>query len=158
MASPDNALQSGLYARLIGYAPLTAALGGKKVYDFVTPKLVAPYVVIGEDTLTEFDTKTEQGWDCTVTIHVWDFERAGRKSVKNLLSLIHDALHRQEASVTVADFSLTEIRCEFQTTIQETGVEGENDHYYHGVARYRALLEPVTAVTITQASWPVVLF
>ena len=27
MASPDNALQAGIYSRLTGYAPLTAAIG-----------------------------------------------------------------------------------------------------------------------------------
>lgn len=142
MPSPDNALQAGIYVRLTGYAPLTSALGGQKVYDLVPPKLSGPYVVIGEDTLGEWDTKTGSGWNCTITIHVWDFEKAGRKSVKNLLSLIYDALHRQETLIPVAGFTLTEIRWDdFQTTVQETGIEGENDHYYHGVARYRALIE-----------------
>jgi hypothetical protein len=141
MPSPDNALQAGLYVRLTAYDPLLAALGGQKVYDYVSPKLAAPYVVIGEDTLTGDNTKTELGWDCTVTIHVWDFERAGRKSVKTLLSLVYDALHRQEDQITLAGFSLVEIVNEFQTTIQETGIEGENDHYYHGIARYRALID-----------------
>ena len=143
MASPDNALQAAIYTRLTNYAPLTTALGGPKVYDFVSPKLAAPYVVIGEDTLTEWDTKTESGWDCTLTIHVWDFEKAGRKSVKSLLSLLYDALHRKEATVPLTGFILTELRWDgFQTSIQETGIEGENDHYYHGVTRYRALVEP----------------
>lgn len=142
MASPDNALQAGIYARLIGYAPLTQALGGQKVYDFVQPKLVAPYVLIGEDTLVDFSTKTENGWDATITIHVWDFEKAGRKTVKNLLGHIYDALHRKEANVTVTGFTLVELRWDgFQTAVQETAIEGENDHYYHGIARYRALIE-----------------
>jgi hypothetical protein len=142
MPSPDNALQAAVYARLTNYAPLRQALGGQKVYDFVQPKLEAPYVVIGDDTLGDFSTKTENGWDCTLTIHAWDFEKAGRKSVKALLGHIYDALHRQEASVSVAGFSLIELRFDgFQTTFQETAIEGANDHYYHGVARYRALLE-----------------
>lgn len=142
MPTPDNALQAGLYARLTSYAPLTQALGGQKVYDFVQTNLIAPYVVIGEDTMTDDNTKTEAGWDCTLTIHVWDFEKAGRKSVKNLLSLIYDALHRQESAVSVAGFTLVELRWDgFQATVQETGIEGQNDHYYHGVTRYRALLE-----------------
>lgn len=142
MPSPDNALQAAIYTRLINYAPLTTALGGDKVYDFVQPKLVAPYVVIGEDTLNDNSTKTENGWDCTLTIHAWDFEKAGRKSVKTLLGQIYDALHRQEDAVTVAGFTLTELIWDgFQTTIQETAVEGENDHFYHGVTRYRARLE-----------------
>jgi Protein of unknown function (DUF3168) len=143
MPSPDNALQAAVFQRLTAYTPLTAALDGRKVYDYVSPGHAAPYVVIGEDTLADNSTKTENGWDCTLTLHVWDFEKAGRKSVKNLLSLIFDSLHRQESAVTVAGYALTELRWDgFQDTIQETSIQGENDHYYHGVTRYRALLEP----------------
>jgi len=158
MPSPDNALQAALFKRLTTYAPLTSALGGQKVFDFVTPQLVAPYVVIGDDTLTEWDTKTEDGWDCTLTLHVWDFEKAGRKSVKNLLSIIHDALHRQEASLTLVGFTLVSLAREFQDSFQDISEEGANDHYYHGVARYRALLEPAPVITVTSGGWPVVFF
>ncbi len=140
MSSPDNALQAGLYTRLTGYAALTTALGGAKVYDHTPQGTAGPYVVIGEDTLTDWDTKTKQGWEATVTIHVWDFEKAGRKSVKTILSHIHDALHQQEANITVTGFNLVQIRREFQQTLQETAVEGEADRYYHGVARYRAVI------------------
>jgi hypothetical protein len=145
MASPDNALQAGIYSRLTGYSALTAALGQdaqgrEKVYDHVPQGVTAPFVVIGEDTLSDWDTKSKAGWEATVTIHVWDFEKAGRKSVKTLLGHIHDALHQQEANITVSGFSLVQIRREFQQTIQETAVEGQNDHYYHGIARYRAVI------------------
>ena len=158
MPSPDNALQAGIYARLAGYAPLTAALGGQKVFDHVPAKFPPPYVRIGEDTLSEFDTKTEEGWDCTITIHAWDFEKAGRKSVKELLSHIFDALHRQELNMAVAGFTLVEIRREFHDTFQEVGIEGSSDHYYHGVARYRVMLEPVPTAIVTSGEWPVVFF
>ncbi|WP_152051826.1 DUF3168 domain-containing protein [Tautonia marina] len=142
MPTPDNALQAGIYARLTGYAPLTTALRGQRVFDYVQPKQSAPYVVIGDDTIGDFSTKNGNGWDCTLTIHVWDFEKAGRKSVKALLGHIYDALHRQEASVSVSGFALIELRFDgFQATFQETAIEGENDHYYHGVARYRALVQ-----------------
>lgn len=138
MATPDNALQAAIYTRLTNFSALTAALGDNNIFDFVQPDQNPPYVVIGEDTLTDDSTKTEGHWDCTVTIHVWDYEKAGRKSVKTLLSHIHDALHRQEVNISVSGYGLTEIRLEFQQVIQETGVEGEGDHYYHGIARYRA--------------------
>src|SRR5262245_7600773 len=138
MASPDNALQAGIYTRLTGYSALTTALGGSKIYDHVPQGTAGPYVVIGEDTLTEWDTKTRSGWDCTITIHAWDFEKAGRKSVKTLLSHIHDALHRNEANITVTGFTLVDIHRDFHTTIQESAIEGEIDAYYHGIARYRA--------------------
>lgn len=140
MGSPDNALQTAIYTRLTGYAALTTALGGSYVYDHVPQGQDAPYVVIGEDTLSDWDTKDTDGWECTVTIHAWDFAKAGRKSVKTLLGHIHDALHQQEANITVTGFNLIQIRREFQQTIRETGIEGESDHYYHAIARYRAVI------------------
>ncbi|MCE9566368.1 MAG: DUF3168 domain-containing protein [Planctomycetes bacterium] len=140
MSSPDNALQAGIYSRLTGYSALTTALGGSKVYDFVPENATPPYVVIGDDTAIDWDTKSKYGWEFTITIHVWDFEKAGRKSVKTLLSHIFDALHQQEASITVSGFTLVQIRREFQTTFQDASEEGQNDRFYHGVARYRAVV------------------
>jgi hypothetical protein len=140
VSSPDNALQAGIYTRLTGFATLTA-LVSTRVYDFVPESAAAPYVVIGDDTATDWDTKDTQGWEFTVTIHCWDFEKAGRKSVKTILSAIHDALHQQESNITVSGFNLVQIRREFQQTFQETAVEGQNDRYWHGVARYRAIVQ-----------------
>lgn len=144
MSQPINALQVGIYNRLTGYSALTTALGGSKVYDHVPQNTAAPYVLIGDDTLIESDTKTANGWEVTLTIHCWDFEAAGRKSVKALLDHIYDALHKQESSVTVTGFSLTYLHCEFQETFQEQS-EGPSDKYYHGVQRFRALITDTTS-------------
>jgi hypothetical protein len=141
MASPGNALQKGLYDRLIGYSALTTALGGNKVYDHVPQETDAPYVIIGADTLLDASSKSNNKWEATVTIHAWDFEKAGRKSVKTLLSNLYDALHQQESNITLTGFTLVQIRFDFEETYQETAVEGANDHYYHGVQRYRAFIQ-----------------
>ncbi len=141
MGTPSNALQAALYTRLTGYAPLAALLGANQVFDHVPQGVSAPYVVIGADTMTDGDTKTQAGWDCTVTVHCWDFERAGRKSVKAILSALYDALHQQEGGITVTGFTLVNFRFEFEETFQETAVEGDTDRYYHGVQRYRAFVQ-----------------
>lgn len=141
MASPDNALQAALYTRLNNFAALTAALGANKVFDFVPETAQPPYVVIGDDTAADWDTKTRFGWEFTVTLHAWSFEAAGRKEVKAILSHVFDALHQQEASISVAGFALVQIRREFQQTFRETAAEGQNDRYWHGVARYRAVVQ-----------------
>jgi hypothetical protein len=140
MSLPLNALQAGIYTRLTGYSALTTALGGNRVYDHVPQGQAAPYVVIGEDTATESDTKTNNGWDFTITIHCWDYEKAGRKSIKTLMGHIYDALHKSASNVTVTGFSLVYLRCEFQQSFQETAIEGESDRYYHGVQRFRAYI------------------
>ena len=145
MSNPLNALQAGIYARLTGFSGLTAILGTDgegfaKVYDLVPQHVSAPYVLIGDDTAIDFDTKTHLGWDFTVTIHCWDFEKAGRKSVKEIMKQIYEALHEKENAVVVAGVTLVLLRCDFQQTFQEQAVEGAGDHYYHGVQRFRALV------------------
>ena len=108
------------------------------IYDFAPESAQPPYVLIGDDTLTDWDTKSKFGWECTVIIHAWSFEKAGRKEVKTILGHVFDALHQQ--SLTVTGFSLIQIRRDFQQTFQESAIEGQNDRYWHGVARYRAVI------------------
>ena len=140
MSGVFNAFQEGLYNRLISYAPLTALLGGTKVYDHVPQGTDAPYVVIGEDTSIDFDTKTNNGWELTLTIHCWDFVKKGRKSVKNLMASIYEALHEKETSVSVAGYKLVLIRNEYAESFQDTTIDGGADDYYHGVLRFRAII------------------
>jgi len=144
MSFPLNALQVGIHTRLIGYSALTTALGGSFVYDHVPQGSNAPIVVIGDDTTVDFDTKSNNGWDFTITIHTWDFEKAGRKSIKTLMGHVYDALHHAESSITITGFSLVQIFQEFSQTFQETASEGASDHYYHGVQRFRALITDTT--------------
>jgi hypothetical protein len=141
VGTPANALQAGIYTRLTNYAPLTALTGVNKVYDFAPASAQPPYVLIGDDTAIDWSTKGTSGWETTLTIHCWDFEKAGRKSVKAIMSTIYDALHRQEASITVSGFALVEIASEFEQSFQDTSEIGPSDHFYHGVQRFRALIE-----------------
>lgn len=145
MSNPLNALQTGVYSRLTGFAGLTALLGtdsdgAVKVYDHLPQGSTAPYVVIGDDTAIDSDTKTHNGWEVTLTIHCWDFEKAGRKSVKEIMRQLYEALHNCENAVVVAGSTLVLLRCEFQQTFQEQAIIGAGDHYYHGVQRFRALI------------------
>ena len=140
MANPLNALQAAIYTRLTGYSALTTALGGSKVYDHVPQNTDAPYVVIGDDIVVESDTKTSNGWGVTLTIHCFDFEKAGRKSVKTIMGHIYDALHKSETNITVTGFTLVYLTCEDQLSYQETAYEGSGDHYYHGVQRFTAFI------------------
>jgi hypothetical protein len=140
MGTPSNALQAGIYTRLTNTAALTSLIGSNKVFDFVPETATAPYVLIGDDTSINWDTKSNNGWEATLTIHVWDYEKQGRKSVKAVMSAIYDALHLQQANITVSGFTLVLIRWEYGETFQDTSVAGQSDNFYHGVQRYRALL------------------
>ena len=142
MTTPSNALQVAIYARLKGFSALTSLLKAPtSVFDFVPESAKPPFVVIGDDTAIDWSSKSGNGWEATLTIHAWDFEKGGRKSVKAILGAIYDALHRQEASIAISGFTLVEIAFEFEQTFQEAAAEGQGDRYYHGVQRYRALIE-----------------
>jgi hypothetical protein len=105
------------------------------VYDNVPDNAQAPYVVIGDDTLTEYDTFGELGFEATVTIHSWSVYR-GRKQVKEIMGSIYDALHRAE--LTVTGYNLIGCDCEFSETFLESdGVTR------HGVQRFRILIREI---------------
>jgi Protein of unknown function (DUF3168) len=142
MGTPANALQAAIYSQLMGFPALTS-LVGTRIYDFVPPEAQPPYVKIGDDTAIDWSTDTESGWSMTVTIHCWDFEVGGRKSVKAIMSAIYDALHRQEASIDVQGFNLALLQWEFEQSFQDPSEVGQGDHFYHGVQRYRALVESI---------------
>ena len=131
-----NAVQKAIYQRL------SAALS-VPVYDHIPQGAAFPYVVIGADTAIPWDTKSSAGQEYTLTVHCWDALKAGRKSVKAVMDAIHAALHRQEALIPVEGASLTEIVQEYAESFQETGYEGDSDHYYHGVQRFRAMVEDI---------------
>lgn len=134
MPTGSNALQSAIYTRL------TSELS-EDVYDHIPQNASYPFVVIGADTVLPWDTKVGLiGFEFTVMIHAWTKPAAGRKSVKAILSDIYDALHHQESNISPSGYSVILFRFEFEDTIQET-FEGDSDHYYHGVQRYRALIQ-----------------
>jgi hypothetical protein len=102
------------------------------VYDDVPDNAIAPYVVIGDDTLLEFDSDFGIGFEATITVHSWSKYR-GRAEVKGLMGLIYDALHRAE--FTVQGYNLLGCDCEFSETFLESdGVTR------HGVQRFRILI------------------
>jgi hypothetical protein len=127
-----NVLQVGIFNRL------KSQITTIPIYDFVPQSVAAPYVVIGDDTAIDFDTKTDKGVECTLTIHAWDYAKNGRKSVKDILSSVYTALHNQENSVTLTQYNLLMLRVEFQESFQEN--INNSDRFYHGVIRLRAIL------------------
>lgn len=131
-ADSQFALQEAIYTALTGDATLQGFIS-TRVYDRPPQDSAFPYVDIGEGTATDFDTKTENGMEQTVSIHSWSRDQ-GRKEVKQIMSAIVDALDQQSLSVT--GHSLVLLRFEFST------VEHDPDGYtQHGVQRFRALTQ-----------------
>lgn len=124
------ALQTALYARLSGFAPLSALVQG--VHDHVPQDAAYPYVQVGEIDSAEWDTDTSLGSDDTVTIHVWSRYR-GRLQTHQIQDAIYSALHRHALAVDGAQV----VTVEFEFADSLLDPDGLTRH---GVQRFRVLL------------------
>ena len=103
------------------------------VHDHVPQGTAFPYIVIGEETMTDDEsTKDIDFNNFTLTIHVFSRNR-GRKEAKNIMARIYELLHTQSLIVTGATHVNT--RFEFSDIIRE-----EDGLTYHGVQRFRTIL------------------
>ena len=103
-----------------------------KVFDDVPEGTAYPYVIIGEETATNFGTKDKDANEHTLTIHVWSQYR-GRKEIKEIMSEIYTSLHNSD--ITLSGASLVNIRHEFEQTLLEAdGITR------HGVMRFRVVI------------------
>ena len=133
MALHSFALQQAIFTALDN-ATINDVSGNSitGVFDDVPENTAYPYVVIGEETATNIDTKDKDAHEHTLTIHVWSQYR-GRKEIKNIMSSVYTTLHN--ASITVSGSSLVNIRHEFENTLTEAdGITR------HGVMRFRAVV------------------
>ena len=102
------------------------------IYDDVPEGSVYPYVVIGEETASNNGTKTLDGFEHTITLHVWSQYR-GRREIKEIMQSVYEKLHN--TAITVTGASLVNIRQEFSNTLAE-----QDGITRHGVMRFRAVL------------------
>lgn len=123
-------LASAIYGRLTGDATLMGIVEG--VYDDVPQDTAYPYVVVGEETTINAGTKTKDGVEYTLTIHVWSRYR-GLKQAKQIMERIYELLHNYD--LTVSGASLVNLRQEFSATFVDA-----DGLTRHGVIRFRAMV------------------
>ena len=128
-------LQKAVYARLVSQlAPI-------KVYDTPPaqpdgmPADSFPYVVVGDDTVSPFDTYTSVGASATVTLHVWS-RYNGNTEAKTIMGQIYSALNRQAGNLSFTGYAFIDSLYEFGDVIREA--DGKTRH---GVCRYRITME-----------------
>lgn len=63
----------------------------KRVYDVTPPNPVFPYVVLGQDTIKAWNSKTSLGHDISFIIHIFTRNRS-RMEMKDIIAKIIDAL------------------------------------------------------------------
>lgn len=120
------------------YTKLNADLS-TPVYDYVPQDSDSgsstpfPYVTIGEDVVTEFDTDTDSGGNVLITIHTWSRAK-GRKECKDIQGAIYTSLHRQTLAISGYNF----IDCFF---VSEQSFFDTDGYTRHGVSSYRILID-----------------
>lgn len=130
-------LQKAIYQKLKGSATLTAVVVG--VYDDVPQSSDSglasafPYVTIGDDSSTEWDTDTELGVEVLITIHVWSRAK-GRTETKQIQKIVYNLLHR--CKLSVKDSVL--VGCEY---ISDESFMDSDGKTRHGVQQFRVTLE-----------------
>ena len=132
MSDHSFELQKTIFTTLNGDNTITNTFSAT-VHDHVPQGTSFPYIVIGEETMTdESSAKTLDFNNFTLTIHIFSRNR-GRKEAKQIMARIYELLHNQNLSVTGANHINT--RFEFSDVIKEN--EGLT---YHGVQRFRTIL------------------
>ena len=89
------ALQTALFEQLRAAPALATVLGGPRIYD-APPHAQSgegppPYVTLGDESVTAWDTKTEEGTAHELTFTVWSTER-GFSQVKAIQAALAEAL------------------------------------------------------------------
>ena len=123
MADPSVAIQTALYERLSG--------AGYSVFDNVTQAEGKPYLIIGEDTLTEDDTTCDYGFDGSVLIRCFA-DGANRKPSKELSS---DVLGHLRARLSVAGWQV--VTWAYEGTIHQAV---ENGLAHQRIISFRVLI------------------
>lgn len=124
-------LQKAIYTALNGNVTGVSS-ANIPIHDDVAEGSLYPYIVIGEETTSNNGTKTLDGVEHTITLHVWSQYR-GRREIKEIMQSVYEKLHN--TAITVSGASLVNIRQEFSNTLAE-----QDGITRHGVMRFRAIL------------------
>jgi len=130
MSLNSTPFRNAIYSKLNDDATLSGLITG--VYDDVPEGTAYPYVVIGDDTAVNSGSKTIDGNEHTLNIHVWSRYR-GKKEAVEIMERIYTLLHNVDISLSGA--SLINIRQEFNTVLVDAdGITR------HGIIRFRAVV------------------
>lgn len=130
MSQHSLAIQSAIYNTLRLDSVINGMVSG--VYDDVPEGSSFPYITIGDDTAINAGSKSLDGIEYTLTLHVWSQYR-GRKEVKEIMQRMYELLH--DSDINVENANLVNIRQEFETSLVDSdGITR------HGVMRFRAVV------------------
>jgi len=125
------ALQQSIYQTLMGDTTLMGMLTG--VFDRPPQGTAYPYITLGESTITDWSSKTTNGTQQIVMLHIWSRE-GGRTETATVMNRVYQLLH--QANLTVTGQTLVLIR------FASSHIGLEDDGWtYQGVMQFKALLQ-----------------
>lgn len=127
-------LQQAIFAALVASEDIKDIVDDPpRVFDTVPRGAPFPYIVIGDDRTSAWNTATERGSEHSLSVHVWS-RAAGRKEARVAAEAVVAAL--DGAALSVPGFTLVDLRWLESETIRES--DGET---IHAQLRFRAVLE-----------------
>lgn len=125
MSPPLVSLQRAVFERL------SSALSCP-VYDHVPMNAPLPYAHIGADEVAvDWNTKTERGWEISVSVHVWS-AYSGMAELKNIVESVDNLLIFYPV---IPGYSVHDVRHVMTEIIEDP------DGYRHGIVRVRFKIE-----------------
>ena len=131
--SAATALRAALYQALAADVPLTAALGGARIYDMPPAAPDFPYVTLGEAQALDWSTATDRGEEHRLVLHAWS-RQGGHGEAHQIAALVQETLH--DAALPLTGARLVNLR----TTGAEIRPESAG-RTYHAIIRFRAVTE-----------------
>ena len=134
--SAASALQKAIFARLSGFAALTALVGANGITDHRLGEPASPLVVIAGIDSTDHSTATEAGEEHTVTLEAWS-EAGGHRQVQAIAAAVRSAL--DNAPLTLSGHHLVML-LHRDTRLKRDG----KSRFHRAELRFRALTEPTS--------------
>lgn len=129
---PSNAdILAKIFAKLNGDAPLVAAIGAGRIFNYVPQDQAVPFLRVRWTAAKDWDTKDSDGLEGTIRVDIWT-EHKGALQAAQLSDLVQNVLHLGEIP-TVSQALLT--RLVFQDTFTEP--DGITNHT---VQQYTAII------------------
>lgn len=132
-----KAVETALYTRLSGYAALTTALGGTRIYNrYVQPGTTRPYVVFAH---TGGGPENTYPGGLQSDSYLVKAVADSLSAAATLDEHIKAALHAQEANVTVTGYTTLWVRRTEEVQMAEESANG--DLIWHYGAYYRVRID-----------------
>jgi hypothetical protein len=135
MSSASWALQQAVFATLSLSDDIKELVGDPpRLFDAVPRSSAFPYIVVGEDGESNWDTATETGSEHSLAIHVWS-RAGGRKEIKLAAEAVRECL--DGASLALTGHTLVDLR--YLSAQFSRDSDGET---FRTTVRFRAVTEP----------------